>query len=84
MKTYIVGPSVVRLTGHTTSSAPGSRLEHDFGPDGPDGVHGAAREAALLACGALVVAEATSRPVAAEPKIVEPPAARRSAVGREQ
>ena len=83
MKTYIVGPSVVRLTGHTTSSAPGSRLEHDFGPDGPDGVHGAAREAALLACGALVVAEA--KPVAAVvEKIVEPPAARRSAVGREQ
>ncbi len=53
MSTYLVGPSVVRLTGHATASQPGSRVEHDFGLTGPDGEHGPAREAALLACGAL-------------------------------
>lgn len=53
MAKYLVGPSV--WNGHQ----PGSTVEHDFSETGPEGEHGPAREAALIAAGALA-------PVAAE------------------
>ena len=54
MGQYVVGPSWVALTGHPFSVSPGSTVEHDFSIAGPDGEHGPAREAALIASGALI------------------------------
>ena len=49
---YLVGPSVLQLTG-AEPAQPGATVDHDFSVDGPDGEHGPAREAALIAAGAL-------------------------------
>lgn len=54
MGQYRVGPSVtLRLLGHPTPSVSGDLVDHDFSATGPEGEHGPAREAALLATGAL-------------------------------
>ena len=47
------GTSVLRLRGHAEPCQPGQAVEHDFSVDGPEGEHGPAREAALIAAGAL-------------------------------
>lgn len=47
MAKYTVGPSIWH--GH----APGEVVEYDFSPSGPEGEHGPAREAMLIAAGAL-------------------------------
>lgn len=51
MGRYTVGPSTVHVTG--IPSQPGDVIEHDFSINGPEGEHGPAREAALIAAGAL-------------------------------
>ena len=62
MGKYTVGPSRVLLTGHAESCEPGCTVEHDFSVNGPDGEHGPAREAAMIAAGALTpIAEKDSR-----------------------
>lgn len=55
MATYVCGPSRLSLTGHAQAIQPGSTFEHDFSETGPEGIHGLAREAALLAGGALLL-----------------------------
>ena len=55
MAKYTLGPSTLHLTGHPAAAAPGSVLDHDFSVTGPDGEHGPAREAALIAAGALTL-----------------------------
>ena len=55
MAKYTVGPSTVHLTGHDEPAAAGSVVDHDFSITGPDGEHGPAREAALIAAGALTL-----------------------------
>jgi len=47
----------VRLTG-APAAKPGSVIEYDFSVTGPQGVHGPAREQAMIAAGALNVTEA--------------------------
>lgn len=51
---YVAGPSVLQLTGHAVPIQPGESFEHDFSATGPEGEHGPAREAALLAAGSIV------------------------------
>ena len=53
MGKYTVGPSTVHLTGHAKPAQPGETVEHDFSITGPEGEHGPAREAALIAAGAV-------------------------------
>lgn len=53
MGRYLCGPSVLRLAGHAAATRPGQIVEHDFSATGPEGEHGPAREAALLASRAL-------------------------------
>lgn len=57
MGKYVVGPCVLSLTGHPMSAKEGDIVEHDFSVQGPDGVHGPARETALIAAGALTPTE---------------------------
>lgn len=57
---YICGPSTLRLTGRNEPIQPGETFDHDFSADGPDGEHGPAREAALIAAEAIVVAPDTA------------------------
>lgn len=59
MTKYRVGPSVLQLTG-AEPAQPGATVDHDFSVDGPDGEHGPAREAALIAAGALTPIPAIS------------------------
>lgn len=59
MASYLCGPSVLRLTGHTEAVQPGASFDHDFSVTGPEGEHGPAREAALIASGAASLASAT-------------------------
>jgi hypothetical protein len=58
-KRYVAGPSRLNLKGLPGPIAPGTVFEYDFGPKGPHGVHGAAREQHLLDCGAITLAEAS-------------------------
>lgn len=53
MGQYKVGPSRVHLNGHKDACEPGCIVEHDFSITGPEGEHGPAREAAMVAAGAL-------------------------------
>ncbi|MGE0450841.1 MAG: hypothetical protein AB7Q29_14805 [Vicinamibacterales bacterium] len=76
MKTYISGPSVLHLAGHPEPIQPGSLFLHDFSAQGPDGEHGPAREAALLAGGAIALAglvEAAAAPGVGLPADTEIP-----------
>jgi hypothetical protein len=57
MGQYIAGRSRLRLKGHAEPVEPGQAFVHDFGPKGPEGIHGPAREAALLASGAITKAD---------------------------
>lgn len=66
MAKYTVGPSTLHLIGHETPAVPGETVDHDFSITGPDGEHGPAREAALIAAGALT-------------PVVDQPSARRRA-----
>lgn len=54
MATYLCGPSVLQLTGHAEPVRPGSTFAHDFTIGGPEGEYGPAREAALIAAGAMM------------------------------
>lgn len=76
VKTYISGPSVLHLAGHPEPIQPGSLFLHDFSAQGPEGEHGPAREAALLAGGAMAFAdfvEAAAAPGVALPVDTEIP-----------
>lgn len=53
MGNYVAGPSVLRLTGRVGAVIPGEAFAHDFSRTGPEGGDGPAREAALLASGAI-------------------------------
>lgn len=81
MARYEAGPSVLWIDGGRVE--PGRVFEHDFSLAGPDGAHGPAREAALLAAGAVrrldpVVEVAASvpppQPVQTPPMAPTPPA----------
>lgn len=61
MAKYTVGPSV--WNGHL----PGVVVEYDFSPAGPEGEHGPAREAALIAAGALTPVVAAPEKPARKP-----------------
>lgn len=61
MQTFRVGPNPVQLTGHPELAQPGTTVQHDFSPAGPDGEHGLARLAALLIAGALVAVDDARR-----------------------
>lgn len=50
---YIAGPSRLQMTGAADLIQPGQSFEHDFSADGPEGEHGPAREAAMIASGAI-------------------------------
>lgn len=59
MKTYRVGPTPLVFAGRI--AAPGASFTYDFSLEGPEGEHGPAREAALLAAGALIEDSAVPR-----------------------
>lgn len=52
---YICGPSILSFPGGEPIQ-PGDAFEHDFSIEGPEGEHGPAREAALIAAEAIAVA----------------------------
>ncbi len=52
-QTYRSGESALRLLGHAADVLPHTEFEHDFSVDGPEGEHGPAREAAMIASGAI-------------------------------
>lgn len=72
MGKYISAPeTTLRLTGRSEPVNPGDTFEHDFSETGPEGEHGPAREAALLAAGAVTRAEPEPVAEPAEP-VAEP------------
>lgn len=75
MGRYIAGDSVLRLTGGVEAIQPGQSFEHDFSETGPEGEHGPAREAAMIASGAIRVDDQSDATVIATTEAPASPSA---------
>lgn len=73
MGRYVCGNSVLRLTGRTDDPIlPGTTFDYDFSAEGPEGVHGPAREAALVAAGAILTPAEMSPPPLVKVSVAAP------------